>query len=86
VEAIHREEPRASRLEQLAELHEVWMLHVAQHAELGLEAQHGVGSDPPQRLEGYLDATFAIERAIHDAHPTASEDVEHLEPAVDERR
>jgi hypothetical protein len=76
---LHREEPLAVVVEQLAEAHEVAMRDVGERAKLVLEALDSVAVGRAQRLQGYFRFPLAIEHLVDDAHPAGAEHALDLE-------
>jgi hypothetical protein len=70
---LHREQPRAGDLDELAERDQVRVVDVAERAKLALEIEDALRADLDQRLERDRDPALAVEHFVDAAHATAAE-------------
>jgi hypothetical protein len=79
VHQLHREEPLPVVAVELAEAHQIRVLHVGERAELVLEPVERVGAEVLQRLERDYRAGLAIVGLVHDAHSAVPQPAAQLE-------
>ena len=82
VDQLHREEPVAAGVVQLAEAHQVAVIEIGAGAELGLQAVQRVGLDRAQGLERHHQIALAIVGLVDHAHAALADQAPHLEPVV----
>ena len=79
VDELHREEPQAVVMDELAEGDQVDVVQIRERAELVLEAHQLDAAERAQRLQGDARLALAIEDVVDDAHPARAEARQHLE-------
>ena len=79
---LHREEPVAVGVEQLAEAHQVAVLEVGAGAELGLQAVQRVGLDRAHGLERHHQLALAIVGLVDHAHAALADEPAQLEAVI----
>jgi hypothetical protein len=82
VDQLHREEPVAARVQQLAEPHQVAVLEIGAGAELGLQPVQRVGVDRAQGLERHHQLALAIVGLVHQPHAALTDEAAQLEARV----
>ena len=77
---VHGQEPPVVLADELAQGHEVGVLHLLHRAKLALQARQVFGARVPQRLERHPRSPLSVERLVDDAHSAFSEEADQLEP------
>jgi hypothetical protein len=82
VDQLHREEPVATSVVQLAQAHQVAVIEIGAGPKLGLQAVERVGLDRPQGLQRHDQIALAIVGLVHQAHATFADQAPQLEPLI----